>query len=102
MAKEKFAAHRVLDRVGYGVGVRLQLSASQIADRRHALTIEDEEAGIVTVTEPIEFRAGEEIGIAHTLSRHEEEALENLDEADEGSESDDEEGTGEQGNGDAG
>ncbi len=76
MAKEKFAAHRVVDRVGYGVGVRLQLSASQIADRRHALEVEDKKAGIVTVTEPIEFRAGEEIGITHALTRHEESALE--------------------------
>lgn len=101
MAKEKFAAHRVLDRVGYGIGVRLQLSASQIADRRHALTVEDEKAGIVTVTEPVEFRAGEEIGIAHTLSRHEEAALEAVEEAGADNE-DDEEGNGEQGNGNAG
>jgi hypothetical protein len=79
MAKDKFAAHRVLERVGYGVGVRLQLTASQIADRRHALDVDDEKAGIVTVTEPIEFRAGEEIGIAHTLTRHEEAALEPVD-----------------------
>lgn len=79
MAKEKFAAHRVLDRVGYGIGVRLQLTVSQIADRRHALAIEDEKAGIVTVSEPIEFRAGEEIGITHALTRHEENALEAVD-----------------------
>lgn len=81
MAKDKFAAHRVLERVGYGVGVRLQLTASQIADRRHALDVDDEKAGIVTVTEPMEFRAGEEIGIAHTLTRHEETALEPVDKA---------------------
>lgn len=81
MAKDKFAAHRVLERVGYGVGVRLQLTASQIADRRHALDVDDDKAGIVTVTEPIEFRAGEEIGIAHTLTRHEETALEPVDKA---------------------
>lgn len=81
MAKEKFAAHRVLDRVGYGIGVRLQLTASQIADRRHALTVEDDKAGIVTVSEPIEFRAGEEIGITHALTRHEETALEAIDKA---------------------
>lgn len=81
MAKDKFAAHRVLERVGYGVGVRLQLAASQIADRRHALDVDDEKAGIVTVTEPIEFRTGEEIGIAHTLTRHEETALEPVDKA---------------------
>lgn len=101
MAKEKFAAHRVLDRVGYGVGVRLQLSASQIADRRHALTVDDETAGIVTVTELIEFRAGEEIGIAHTLSRHEEEALESLEDAGEGEAAGEGEDD-EKGNGDAG
>lgn len=81
MAKDKFAAHRVLERVGYGIGVRLQLTASQIADRRHALEIDDVKAGIVTVAEPIEFRAGEEIGIAHTLTRHEETALEPVDKA---------------------
>lgn len=81
MAKDKFAAHRVLERVGYGVGVRLQLTTSQIADRRHALVVDDEKAGIVTVAEPIEFRAGEEIGIAHTLTRHEETALEPVDKA---------------------
>ncbi len=81
MAKEKLAPHRVVDRVGYGIGVRLQLTASQIVDRRHALTIEDEKAGIVTVSEPIEFRAGEEIGIAHALTRHEETALEAIDKA---------------------
>ncbi|MCM5560312.1 hypothetical protein [Pleomorphomonas sp. JP5] len=81
MAKEKFAAYRVLDRVGYGVGVRLQLTASQIADRRHALDVEDEKAGVVSVKEPIEFRAGEEIGITHTLTRHEETALEPVDKA---------------------
>lgn len=75
MAKEKFVAHRVLERVSYGVGARLKLSAPQIADRRHALDVEDEKTGIVTVTDLIEFRAGEDIAIAHELSRHEEGAL---------------------------
>ncbi len=79
MAKDKFVAHRVLERVGYGVGTRLHLSASQIADRRPALQIDDEKGGFVTVAELVEFRAGEEIGIMHALTRHEEAALEPVD-----------------------
>lgn len=75
MAKLKFAPHQVVGRVGYGIGVQLALTETQIHDRLHALVVDDEKAGLVTVTEPIEFRPGEIIGIAHALSRHEEAML---------------------------
>lgn len=75
MAKDKFTRHQVVRRVGYGVGVQLALNPTQIHDRLHALVVDDEKLGHVTVAEPIEFRPGEVIGIAHTPSRHEAEAL---------------------------
>lgn len=69
--------YRVTQLVRFGAGTVLMLSATQIAARRHALAVPEgaEGGGEVTANLPVQFKTNEVIGVGHTLSRAEQDAL---------------------------